>query len=276
MNGRGRHILLEAELAGELLGTGVTAISKAKSHNKGTYYRQFFELSNGLERLCKLFFVLERMDEDYYSKIAQSELKAFGHDIFELFENVSRRITERSLSKYSKPDNEIHRSILECLSLFAKRTRYYNLNYFDTGSSKVGVNEPMQNWYLKVILPIQNQHISAKTRKKDALKNQELRAAMDSVSSVHHTDEMGFTLRKSSDVHKHEFLNEKAAPFVRLYVMQIIRWLCSGVISLQKSIETKQVRNGIQELPDLLEVFGNFLNDDVYFKSRKTWSIYNS
>ena len=75
----------EAELAGEQLALGVTALGRANHAQQGLYTQAFFALSIGFERPGKLILVADHAIENHRSWLTDNELKTVGHDISALF-----------------------------------------------------------------------------------------------------------------------------------------------------------------------------------------------
>ena len=57
----------------------------------------------------------------------------------------------------------------------------------------------------------------------------------------------------------------------RMYTLQIVRWLVEGLCDMLRAVPQGKAANALMGLN---EPFVLFRNDDAYFRSRKTWSIY--
>ena len=87
---------------------------------------------------------------------------------------------------------------------------------------------------------------------------------------MHHT-ETGQPLETVYDASRQTGLTKMAEPYVRLYVLQIVRFLASVLSELGNQAQVA----GLEDIPYLSEFFAIYNNDDAMLKSRKTWSIYN-
>jgi hypothetical protein len=84
-------LCLEAGLAAEHLGSGVTLFSKANYAHNGNYFLAFFDLSIGFERTAKLAVIV-----DYYIKNSsafptnQILKNKYGHNLIALLDETDK------------------------------------------------------------------------------------------------------------------------------------------------------------------------------------------
>jgi hypothetical protein len=177
----------EAELAGEQIASGVTALGQATYANKATYTQAFFALSIGFERLAKLIIVGEHLlTTGQFPR--DDVLRRFGHHIDKLLaecELVSAR--RRAGEDYAeRPNTPIHRGIVETLSEFGRLTRYYNLDLIAGGKAEQ-LPEPLNAWWTRVGHPIIALH-HTRNQKEKAQKRAAEMAALITPAYVHHID----------------------------------------------------------------------------------------
>lgn len=84
--------------------------------------------------------------------------------------------------------------------------------------------------------------------------------------------ENGSPLTSVHDVSFWARVTEITTPYVRMYVMQILRFLARVVSNLGDVAAKRR----IEVIPNMSEFFAIFNNDDRCFERRKTWSIYRA
>jgi hypothetical protein len=93
---------------------------------------------------------------------------------------------------------------------------------------------------------------------------------IEPVSHVSHTSESGAHLGSVYDASVQTGLIEFAGPYARMYVLQIARFFSHVMSALTYSAYEERM----EFIPHLSGYFAIYNNDDIYLKSRKTWSIY--
>jgi len=134
----------EGYLIRDTLCTGLTALRNTRPPDKGGYYKAFFSLSIGTERLLKIIVILEYLLKNNFRYPTNKELKAFGHDLLSLYraaEKISPNYPESVKNPFSTDKINLH--IVQCLAEFAKETRYYNL---DQLTQKTTTEDPVAYW----------------------------------------------------------------------------------------------------------------------------------
>ena len=73
-----------------LLG-GLNSLRNANidENHRGLFYSGLFELATGFERLMKIVLILDHQLKNHLKNPTNKELKAFGHNIKDLFDNCS-------------------------------------------------------------------------------------------------------------------------------------------------------------------------------------------
>ena len=87
---------------------------------------------------------------------------------------------------------------------------------------------------------------------------------------VRHTSETGEALDSVFDASLQTGRTEFAKPYIRMYVLQLIRFVGCLLGELGYAAHSTH----LDTIPHLSEFFAIFNNDDKYFLTRKNWSIY--
>lgn len=157
----------EASLTASLLGNGLNALRKANLYNKGLYYQAFFSLSIGIERLLKIIVITQYRVNHDGSFPTDINPRKFGHDLIMLCEYTGIQFERDS----------IHLKIIDFLNVFAKKSRYYNID--SMMNSYVKYDDPLSDWYLI------SQDIYHLSGKKAVIQNKQMLAnIIDSFSCI--------------------------------------------------------------------------------------------
>lgn len=134
----------ESYTAAGMLEVGIKTLAHADFNRQDLYYAGFFNVTIAIERICKL--VLD--PQEFYMTgefLKSGELSKSGHSLIDLYEKVQE--IEKSFSDVSSsrevgiPSNELE-DILNFLTDFAKKNRYYNLDSL----TKNGGADPIERW----------------------------------------------------------------------------------------------------------------------------------
>ena len=255
MSGIWQALAREAALAAEHLVIGASAIDKADHGREGTYSQMLFALSIGFERSAKLAVVVDHalVHDGAYPEFRV--LRSYGHNIKELLEEADAIAARRNLPMDQRlPRSDIHPAIIDVLDDFASNvTRYYNLDVVTGDPRTSGRIDPSRAWFERVTLPVIRRHRPSDWQElhKEVALDQNARTLRDAFT-------VAWTVNRSK-------------PFVRLYVLQIARFLgflLGGLGHAGYHVHTASI-------PHLSEFFAIINNPDVYLRKRKTWSIYN-
>jgi hypothetical protein len=176
----------------------------------------------------------------------------------------------RSTSEYSKrPNDKVHQGIIQTLSEFGTLTRYYNLDLL-AGGKAAKLPEPVGAWWRRVGEPILSQHYTAHQREKDNATADFMHEMTRANVLVRHFSETGESMNDLATLVRRAGATHVIQKYGRLYVLQIVRWLTYMIFDLAHEGAYKQ---RIEPLLGVEEPFKLFLNDDRYFRSRKTWAI---
>jgi hypothetical protein len=169
-----------------------------------------------------------------------------------------------------RPNEPVHKGIAQTLSEFAKLTRYYNLDLL-SGGKAAKLPEPVGTWWKRVGELILLQHYKKDQREKNQAMADDLDKLAQGRVSVRHYSGTGESINDVSGVVRRAGATRVVQKYGRLYVLQIVRWL-SYLIS-ELAYEAAYTHR-IGSFVGLEEPFKYFLNDDHYFRTRKTWAIY--
>ncbi len=268
---RWRAMLREAQLAAEEAAYGVTMLGRANHARIGLYTQAFFGLSVGLERMGKLIFLANHAVMCDGALPTDKDLRRIGHNLASLMakcEMIGDGFSEDRVYR-ARPCDAIHGAIVEVLSLFAMKLRYYNLNHM-VGSAQQQ-QDPVELWWEKVATPICDRHYSQRQREKDEAESMFFERVYGDSSAVLHSTETGEPIQDLYSFIARSGATRVVQKYGRVYTMQIIRWLAS-MISYLSHVGAYEKR--IPFLFGLDEPFVIYRNEDSYFRNRTKWSIY--
>lgn len=260
----------EAQLAAEQTAHGVTMLGRANHAQTGIYAQAFFGISIGLERTGKLIVVADHVISNKGAFPGDAQLRTIGHDLAVLLdacEKIGGRLSP-SRRYAGRPNDRIHKGIVEVVSNFAVKLRYYNLNYL-AGAAK-DQRDPVEFWWTDVAEEILKRHYSKRQREGDEEAAAMSENMLDGVAHVMHHAEGGEEISDVSALVQRAGATRVVQAYGRLYTLQIVRWL--ALIVYELSSQGAHAR--ILALQGLDEPFWTFLNKDAYLRTRKTWSIY--
>lgn len=263
----------EAGLAAEHMAIGVTALGRANHAQHAYYSVAFFALSTGLERTAKLVLLVDYALNNRGEFPLEKYFRKDGHNIKKLLGEVDSIAQRRDLIKqnYSLPNDDIHNAIIDILTAFATNiTRYYNLDLVAGNSKSPKRDDPMNEWYVRVTLATIEKHYPMK-RRQEHEKNAEIMEQLFSDHAlVRQHAETGDPISSLYEASTHGAAVEYSIKYVRVYVMQIIRFVSCVLMELGYLSQISQ----FEDVPYFADFFALFNNEDKYFKQRKTWSIY--
>ena len=226
---------------------GLTQIGKIQLPDEGKLAYALFNLSNGIERILKVIYVLARYDIDKtWSR--DINLKKLGHNILKLINSIEKT-DQKVLQNIEFFKAEPYQSILSILSDYAIKTRYYNLDYFADKSHQ----SPFQQWHNQVEKVIVSNHWKTKASKISKEMKEDIRKT--SFFLFHTYDYTAMTdyeaLVELQDMYK------TISKYVKGYLSNIIR-------EFYRSFDRFNNRHAYM----LKEFFALFSNDDSFFRSR--------
>jgi hypothetical protein len=266
-----RALAREAALGAEHIAFGATVLGRANYAQHAYYSQAFFSLSVGFERTCKLVLLVDHAIDNNGRFPREEAVRSYGHDLARLLSSVEEVAIRRGLDAQI-PATPVHRDIISILSNFATNvTRYYNIDVL-VGKSTIGPSDdPVATWHRKVTEPILAARYTGRRRDRDVANAQIIEALLGPFSRVHHESETGEQIDSLYAGANASSMAKVAKPWERMHVLQIARFVGNIVSDLGSVTQTE----GVSEIPYFSEFFAIFRNDDSYFRSRKTWSIYH-
>ena len=262
-------LLREGALASRMLGDGATLLKAVSPRQTGALSIALFSLSIGLERAGKVAFVVDYRLENGARFPTDKELRDLGHDLERLYGKVIE-IARRRLNApeiQTLPTDPIHRAIITTLSEFARATRYYNLDLIVQNKNAL-LSHPEVAWFERVGKPILAKHYTANRRNRDAAFAADFGGALDKSGTAFRVlATSGDWVQSASELIQQEQETELVQRFAQFYTLQIIRFFANTLAGVQFAAHSA----GLEEVPFFDELFAIFLNDDAYFKRRKTW-----
>jgi hypothetical protein len=273
MNPTWNAIAREAALAAEHLGAGATILGKANYAHHAHYGQAFFSLSTGFERAAKLAFVVDHALTNAGVFPTNKEVRDYGHNLARLLDQADAIAERRNLTGNSRlPRTEIHAGIISVLTDFANNvTRYYNLDFITGGRRVAQRDDPTKAWFRLVVTPVLEKHYGPRQQERYRRNAQIISELMQPFTMVRHVAETGEPLDTVFDASLQTGVTEFAKPYVRMYVLQLVRFIGRLLGELGYAAYGTQ----LDTIPHLSEFFAIFNNDDEYFLKRKTWSIYH-
>lgn len=259
-----RALLREGGLSAGLVGRGATSLGSASVGNTAIYTQAFFDLSIGLERLCKLIIVLDKLIKANAFP-SDAEMRTLGHDLESLLQEVRRVAALLTGLHWTIPSDTITNAAIGVLSEFAKATRYYNLDLLVAGRS-VSTGDPIARWYSEVGSKIIAKHYGARARAKAAAEVAWVATYVDPISMTRSIAEDGAVLTSASA----QFARVKESHVVQRHGRTYMLTLVRGLAEVLRHLQYEAQRAG-HPVPYFSELFAIFNNEDSYFLKRKTW-----
>jgi hypothetical protein len=269
-----RALMRESSLVRHLIGSGATALGKANYADKrGEYYPAFFGLSVGLERLAKLILVTDYALSNHGHLPQQEVVRQFGHRLFDLMDKAEAVEKTHSVQlKFTRPQFEISKQIIECLDSFADASRGRYANFAALGDPNLGDEfEPIRRWWTVVAESILREHFYGKPVQKrievDAL-------MVESILSGHafvlHINETGEAMKEVAASARRTGQTKLVQKFGRYYTLTIVRWL-SDLFS-----ELSVIACGTNKIDAFFghnEFFNTYKVEDSLLKNRTIWPL---
>ncbi len=240
-------ILIEANMANTLLLVGLDSLRRASLFKVGSYYQAFFSLSIGIERILKLICIYDYRNKNNGRFPENKVLKDLGHDI-------------NKMIKIYKPEllqEHIYKIVIDFMTDFAQKTRYYNLNEL-TGKEDA---DPILVWGFiePIILKHYNVEIPMIENKKKVMND------LNKLLDIHLKLSDGTTIYNAEPIILEYETNKIAREYNVLVLYKIIRALVNTLIKIQ----------GNNEYPDMKEIFNTFVQnwEEVEIRNKEDWSL---
>lgn len=258
----------EALLATGALSAGLTALRNAQFPDKAFFYSGFFNTSIAFERVMKLVVTVDHMLENSLIAPTVSELKAYGHDLESLHNScvaIGRKHQVESIQSF--PESSVELEILQFLSEFAKKSRYYNLDALSSVPSSY--REPLDRWgnILEHIFSIDVPEPKKQKRMSQASEMYKLLSG--SVQLIQHgMDGALLDLKGFFDLPaKHEL----AAPYSMVRLFNILSPLLKVAGELGHKGFYESPRETGPHCPVLSEFFVHFGGSSAQIRRKKRW-----
>lgn len=260
--------LREAELSQNSLSTGLNALTKA-NHMEGGYYNAFFNISNGLERLLKLVFIIHYATENAGAFPTNSELRVrFSHDLRKLFAEVGRirqLLEADGPFRFSLVDEDLSNRIINVFAGFSQGAgRYYNLDYL-TGSQRLG-RDPIEAWATEVASHLL-QTYPGRLRRRDASFGELVDATLGPEAVVLQTSEWGTPILNL----RHSVTHASRVAWVQSQATFHCATIVRHIAEVLEVLTRNSRPGGLVEVPGLWEFFVVYLNEDRFLKGRRTF-----
>ncbi len=227
----------------------------------------FFGLSVGLERIAKLIIVADyAIDNGKMPK--EQKLRKFGHKLLELVNEVDKISKKRSLNlKYTRPNTEISKKILECLDAFADASRGCYANFASLEALNLSNEDTIKKWWDEVRESVLQKYYYGKAIQEKIETNAEfIHWAMSSNSTVIYTNESGEMMLDIKSASIRTGKNGIVQKFGRFHALTIVRWL-SNLLSEIARIAC--YGHNIGGFFGMNEFFALYTADDILLKARK-------
>jgi len=263
----------EAYLAKNSILSSFDFLSKANFYQEkdGYFYSGFFNLTIGLERMMKLAVVSDYMLKNNYRAPTDKNLKvSFGHFINTMYQHMVKLSAEHTNGEVQLPDEESDDyKLIEFLSKFAAKSRYYNLN--ELGKS-TDLPSPLQEWW-EIASSVYEVYTPYHIREK---RQRALLHAMDNRGIYNSfTREMDFDgqLMTVFDVYNRQLVIEKSAPLIIWRILELFRPIFNllDAISHAAHGSSHEGRRGDLVIPHYSEFFYFFNADRKSARSNKRW-----
>lgn len=232
---RSGFIVHECQLIDSIVGNGIIALGRANLREyKGEYYRAFFELSIGIERISKLILAAGYAIENNGKLPDDVYYKKFSHDLVKLLDQVERTLSDHSIKQEIKrPADKTSKSIVNNLNEFsdASTGRYSNF------SSMANINnnnyDPIKNWWETTGHGILSEHYYGKlaeTQAKElARERKEIAGKEDSCVFRDENGELAIGVDNLTIL---MMKTEVIQNWSQTYTLRIIRWLADSLFNI--------------------------------------------
>jgi hypothetical protein len=260
-------LLLEQEgfLISSCLGSGLTDLRSAHVHNKGAFYSSLFNLSIGIERLLKALVIIEHMATNNLSVPTKKQLKSYGHNIEELYDQCVTIADARGVAVPARNSlNPIQKEIISLLSDFAQTTRYHNLDALTP--SHVG-RDPLDHWG-QIVTAILEKDVPKSQKEKILSQSNLVASAIDdiTVTIMHGLDKTPLSTEEALAL---PGLHDQAAKYAVLQVVEMLaplRELTSELSHLAYTLNTTE-----PVFPQMQEFIQWLWDDRQYVLRKKRW-----
>ncbi|MFP2406705.1 hypothetical protein ACLEVB_04720 [Enterobacter ludwigii] len=270
LNDSFNQFMIESYLTGSSICGGLTALRKCTPHDKGGFYSCFFQLSIGIERLFKIVFILNHMNENDLNKPDFATLKKFSHNIYELHKHCSSYGLNH-LPNFEWQLNWQQDLILKMLSEFAESSRYFNLNKIV--KSKKESTDPLVLWN-EILNSCFRKHIT--DIRKTKLEN-DLNLWAEKNNAYGYTWNKGLHGYILSQIDEYilTWKVNNVSSYIAYEIIDMLQPFYHLISTLKDNIDNIELSKGIKEplVPYIHEILVFLLVPKKIALSRKKWSI---
>jgi hypothetical protein len=264
----------EAEFGAEHIALGVRALCEADYRSIANYYQAFYSLSLGFERTSKLLIMIDKALTQKGKFPSEESIRNYGHNLAKLLNAVDSVSIARGLtSEWTRlPSDSIHNAIIAELNKFSDNvTRYYNIEFLTNPTVKNRIKDPILSWYDNVTTKVLARHLKQRSKQIIETKAKFIGDMLSENTLSRTWNEKGEFVNNIYE--ESEWAQEVvfARKYVRMYVLQIARFLSC----MARELTYISHKAGLEVIPDLIEIYGIFCNEDDLLKRRKTWDIYH-
>jgi hypothetical protein len=144
--------------------SGLGALRRSSSAERGPLYAALFSYSIGLERLLKVSLILDHCVVNKGKFPTWKEIRGFGHDLVALHDSALAACKRHNVQiPESCMTDDIDERLIELLAGFADSGRYFNLDALTGGGNSA---DPLPEWG-KLVAEIYKRDVPALTRLSD-------------------------------------------------------------------------------------------------------------
>ena len=213
----------------------------------------------------KALVIIEHMLNNELDVPTKKKLKAYGHNIIELYDCCASIAVSRNCDfPHREALNPIQQDLLSLLSEFAQITRYHNLDALNP--SHTG-NDPLEQWG-KILLAILERDVSQRQKEKILRQANFLSLAMDDITFtlMHGLDKKSLSTEEALALPE---LHDQAAKYAILHLINVLmplKALTSKLSHLAYTLDCPA-----PPFPQMHDFIGWLWNDRQYVLRKKRW-----
>ncbi len=260
----------EGFLAQGCLAAGLTALRNAQFPDKASFYTGFFQLSIALERVLKLVLIIEHMRNNRFRPPSKADIEHFRHNLVRLYQECEPVAVSIGVTSFQVPANgSLEENILNFLSEFATKSRYYNLDSLESTPS--GYGDPLKAWD-KILSNVLETDVPASKRHHRVTQAKAIHGLIeDSIHVLQHGMDGRLLSSEAAFVLPAE--HEIAAPYVMVRVFAVIRPALSllGELARRAFEDNLKIDRKTHHVPLMHEFFQLFDGTAAEIRRKKRW-----
>ena len=260
----------EGFLAQGCLAAGLTALRNAQFPDKASFYTGFFQLSVALERVLKLVLIVEHMRNNSFRPPSKADIERFRHKLGRLYEECEQIAQSIGVTSFQVPSpGSLEGKILDFLSEFATKSRYYNLDSLQSTPS--GYGDPLKAWD-EILFNVLETDVPASKRHHRVAQAKAIHGLLeDSICVRQHGMDGRLLSSEAAFVLPAE--HEIAAPYAMVRIFAVIRPALSllGEIARRAFEDNMRVDRNTHHIPLMHEFFQLFDGTAAEIRRKKRW-----